>query len=44
MSSEIWLRIFTITAGIKKFKSIIKKKKKKHEKVVLLAKTKLNSI
>ena len=33
-----------MATGIKKYKSIIKKKKKKHDKVVLLAKTKLNSI
>ena len=33
-----------ITAGIKKYKSIIKKKKKKHEKIVLLRKDKLNII
>ena len=33
-----------ITAGVKKYKSIIKKKKKKHDKIVLLAKSKLNSI
>ena len=33
-----------ITAGIKKYKSIIKKKKKKHDKIVLLRKTKLNTI
>ena len=39
-SSEIVL----ITAGIKKYKSIIKKKKKKHDKTVLLAKSRLNSI
>ena len=32
-----------ITAGIKKYKSIVKKKKK-HDKIVLLAKSKLNSI
>ena len=32
------------TAGIKNYKSIIKKKKTKHEKIVLLAKSKLNSI
>ena len=32
-----------ITAEIKKYKSIIKKKKKKHDKIVLLAKSKLNS-
>ena len=32
-----------ITAGVKKYKSIIKKKKKKHDIIVLLAKSKLNS-
>ena len=41
-SSTIGLKIFAITAGIKKYKSIIKKKKKKHDKIVLLAKSKLN--
>ena len=43
-SSAIGLKICAITAGIKKYKSIIKKKKKKSYKIVLLAKTKLNSI
>ena len=43
-SSEIELKICVITAGIKKYKSIIKKKKKKHDKIVLLAKSKLNRI
>ena len=43
-SSSIGLKIFATTAGIKKYKSIIKKKKKKHSKVVLLAISKLNSI
>ena len=38
------LKICTITAAIKKYKSIIKKKKKKHDKIVLLAKSKLNNI
>ena len=33
-----------ITAGIKTYKSIVKKKKKKHNKTVLLAKSKLNKI
>ena len=33
-----------ITAGIKKYKSTRKKKKKNHDKIVLLAKSKLNSI
>ena len=37
-------KICVITAGIKKYKSIIKKNKKKHDKIVLLAKSKLNSI
>ena len=43
-SSAIGLKIGTITASIKKYKWIIKKKKKKHDKIVLLAKSKLNSI
>ena len=43
-SSEIALEICAIAAGIKKFKSIIKKKKKNLDKIVLLAKSKLNSI
>ena len=38
------LKICVITVGIKKHKSIIKKKKKKHDKIVLLAKSELNSI
>ena len=38
------LKICTITAEIKNYKSIIKKKKKKHDKIVLLAKSKLNRI
>ena len=36
-STTIGLKICVITAGIKKYKSIIKKKKKKHDKIVLLA-------
>ena len=44
MSSAIGLKVCAIAPGIKKCKSIIKKKKKKHDKIVLLAKTKLNSI
>ena len=36
-SSETVLKICAITAGIKQYKSIIKKKKKKHDKIVLLA-------
>ena len=39
-SSTIGLKICVITAGIKKYKSIIKKKKKKPDKIVLLAKSK----
>ena len=42
-SSAIGLKIYVITAGVKKYKSIIKKKKNKHDKIVLLAKSKLNS-
>ena len=44
MSSAIRLKICAIIVGIKKYKSIIKKKKKKHGKIVLLAKSKLNII
>ena len=43
-SSAIRLKICAITAEMKKYKSITKKKKKKHEKTVLLAKSKLNRI
>ena len=43
-SSAIGLKICAIAAGIKKHKSIIKKKKKKHDKIELLAKSKSNSI
>ena len=35
-SSEIRLKICAITAGIKKYSSIMKKKKKKHDEIVLL--------
>ena len=38
------IKICAITTGIKKYKSIIKKKRKKHNKIELLAKNKLNSI
>ena len=41
-SSAIGLKICAITAGIKNYKSIIKKKKKKYDKIVFLAKSKLN--
>ena len=37
------LKMCVITAGIKKYKSIIKKTRKRHDKMVLLAKSKLNS-
>ena len=40
--SAIGLKICAITAGIKNYKSIIKKKKKKYDKIVFLAKSKLN--
>ena len=36
--------MYAITAGIKNYKSIIKKTRKKHGKVVSLAKSKLNRI
>ena len=40
-NSVIRLKICAITAGIKNYKSIIKKKKQKHDKIVLLQKSKL---
>ena len=43
-SSAIGLKICAITAGIKKYKSIIKKKKKNHDKIVSIAKYKLSRI
>ena len=43
-SSAIGLKICAITAAINKYKSIINKKKKNHDKIELLAKSKLNSI
>ena len=43
-NSDIGIRLFAIIAAIKKYKSIIKKKKEKHDKIVLLAKSKLSSI
>ena len=42
-SSAMGLKIYPIASGIKKYKSIIKKKKKKQDKIVLSAKSKLNS-
>ena len=43
-SSAIGLKICVITAWIKKYKSITKKKKKKHDKILSLAKSKLKSV
>ena len=43
-SCGVGLKICAVTAGIKKFKSIIKEKRKRHDKIVSLAKTKLNTI
>ena len=37
-------KMCTATKGVKKYMSIFKKKKKKHGKIVLLAKTKVNTI
>ena len=42
--SPIGLKICAIAAGIKKYRSVNKKKKKNHHKIVLLAKSKLNII
>ena len=42
-TSAVGIKICAITKGIKKYKSIIKKKKK-HDKIVLLGKDKLNAI
>ena len=39
-SSAVGLKIFAITAGIKKYKSIMKKKRKEHDKIVLLVEPK----
>ena len=43
-SSAVPLKICAITLGIKKYKSIMKKKNKKHDKIVLLGTAKLNII
>ena len=43
-SSATGLKICVITARIKKYKSIIKKKKKKHDKLLSIAKSKLNCV
>ena len=43
-SSAIGLKVCAITAEIMKYQSIIKIKEEKHDKIILLAKSKLNSI
>ena len=43
-SSAVGIEFFAIIAGIKKYKSIKKEKKEKQDKIVLLTKSKLNSI
>ena len=43
-TSTIAVKICVITTGIKRYKSINKKKRKKHDKIVLLATFRLNSI
>ena len=43
-SPAVGLKICETTAAIKKYKSIIKKKKKKLNKMIMLAQTMLNSI
>lgn len=43
-SSPIRSNLCAITVGIKNYNSIIKRKKKSHNKIVLLQKTKLNTI
>ena len=43
VSFAITIKMSEITARIKKYKSIIKEKKKKHDKIICLAKTKLNT-
>ena len=42
--SVIGLKICAITAGIKNYKSTIKNKEMKHDKIALLAQSKLNGI
>ena len=39
-SSAVGLKIWVITAVVKKYKSIIKKKKKKHDKILSLKRPK----
>ena len=42
-SCTIGLKIYVVTAEIKKYQSINERKKNKHDKILLLAKSKLNS-
>ena len=42
-NSAAELKSHALTAGIKKYRSVTKKRRKKHDNVVLLAKTKLNA-
>ena len=42
--STATITTFIIIAGIKKYKSMVTKKKKKHDRIVLLAKTKLDTV
>ena len=44
MSSVIGIKICEITSRIKKYMSIVKKKKKEDNKLILLVKSKLNTI
>ena len=43
-SSAVGIKVCAIIAGIKKYKSVIKKEKKKHAKILFLGKNKLNII
>ena len=43
-SSAVGLNICVITAGIKRYKLIIEKKEEKHDRMPLLAKSKVNSL
>ena len=43
-SSTVGIKICEITSEIKKYMSVIKKKRKKHDKIVLLGITKLDTI
>ena len=42
-SPAVGIKVFAITSGIKKCKSIIRKKKKKHDRIVLLGRPKLDT-